>query len=121
MLRTATLLPLDRAADAGLRPDPFPDRAANLLPGLLAATRTGLTPASDDEHEQAGHLHEVTSLFSRAHETRGLSAVTPSHYSARQNPGRDARDDTGPTHRRRRDRCRGTRGRVRRSTHRRGA
>src|SRR5947207_8053622 len=33
----------------GLRPDPFPDRAASLLPGLLAATRTGLTPAGDDE------------------------------------------------------------------------
>jgi len=38
-----------RAFDAGLRPDPFPDRAASLLPGLLAATRTGLTPAGDDE------------------------------------------------------------------------
>ena len=39
------------AFDAGLRPDPFPDQAASLLPGLLAATRTGLTPASDDELE----------------------------------------------------------------------
>src|SRR3954454_15248051 len=29
-----------RAFDTGLRPDPFPDRAASLLPGLLAATRT---------------------------------------------------------------------------------
>ena len=37
------------AFDAGLRPGPFPDQAASLLPGLLAATRTGLTPASDDE------------------------------------------------------------------------
>src|ERR1700760_4476820 len=37
------------AFDAGLRPAPFPDRAASLLPGLLAATRTGLTPAGDDE------------------------------------------------------------------------
>jgi hypothetical protein len=35
--------------DAGLRPRPFPDEAASLLAGLLAATRTGLTPASDDE------------------------------------------------------------------------
>jgi hypothetical protein len=49
MLRTARLLPLHRAFDAGLRPDPFPDRAASLLPGPLAATRTGLTPAGDDE------------------------------------------------------------------------
>src|SRR5215207_6843495 len=39
----------NRAFDAGLRPGPFPDRAASLLPGLLAATRTGLTPAGDDE------------------------------------------------------------------------
>jgi hypothetical protein len=38
-----------RAIDAGLRPGPFPSRAASLLPGLLAATRTGLSPAGDDE------------------------------------------------------------------------
>src|SRR4051812_941577 len=37
------------AFDAGLRPDPFPDQTASLLPGLLAATRTGLTPAGNDE------------------------------------------------------------------------
>jgi hypothetical protein len=33
---------LHRALDTGLRPDPFTGRAASLLPGLLAATRTGL-------------------------------------------------------------------------------
>ncbi len=44
-----SVAPPARALDAGLRPDPFPDRAASLLPGLLAATRTGLTPAGDDE------------------------------------------------------------------------
>ena len=44
-----------RAFDTGLRPGPFPTRAASLLPGLLTATRTGLTPASDDEHEQQDH------------------------------------------------------------------
>ena len=38
-----------RAFDAGLRPGPFPDQTASLLPGLLAATRTGLPPAGDDE------------------------------------------------------------------------
>jgi hypothetical protein len=48
MLRTASSFPI-RAFDAGLRPRPFPDETASLLPGLLAATRTGLTPASDDE------------------------------------------------------------------------
>jgi hypothetical protein len=36
-----------RALDTG--PRPFPDEAASLLPGLLAATRTGLSPASDGE------------------------------------------------------------------------
>ena len=48
-LRTAQLLPTTVAFDAGLRPDPFPDRAASLLPGFLATTRTGLSPAGDDE------------------------------------------------------------------------
>jgi len=38
-----------RALDTGLRPRPFPDEAASLLPGLLAATRAGLSPASDGE------------------------------------------------------------------------
>ncbi|MFQ5947072.1 MAG: hypothetical protein ACE5NC_12640, partial [Anaerolineae bacterium] len=38
------------ALDAGLRPDPFPDRAASLLPGSLTITRTGLAPAGDGEH-----------------------------------------------------------------------
>lgn len=49
MLRTASLLPLHRAFDAGLRRRAFPPDAASLLPGLLAATRAGLTPAGDDE------------------------------------------------------------------------
>src|SRR5215210_2035955 len=49
MLRTAQSLPQEWAFDTGLRPRPFPDEATSLLPGPLAATRTGLTPASDDE------------------------------------------------------------------------
>ena len=49
--------PSNEASDAGLRPDPFPDRAASLLPGLLAATRTGLTPAGDDELMLDHDLH----------------------------------------------------------------
>ena len=48
MLRTALSLP-----SQGFRRwaphRPFPDRSASLLPGLLAATRTGLTSAGDDE------------------------------------------------------------------------
>src|SRR4051794_12597295 len=35
--------------DAALRPRAFPPEAGSLLPGLLAATRTGPTPAGDDE------------------------------------------------------------------------
>jgi hypothetical protein len=49
MLRTASSLPSYRACDAGLQRRTFPSDAASLLPGLLAATRTGLTPAGDDE------------------------------------------------------------------------
>ena len=48
-LRTVQLLPLKRAFDAGLQPGPFPGRTASLLPGSLAITRTGLSPAGDDE------------------------------------------------------------------------
>src|SRR5205085_8263134 len=44
-----SVAPPNGAFDAGLRPGPCPDRAASLLPGLLAATRTGLPPAGDDE------------------------------------------------------------------------
>jgi len=52
-----SVAPPARAFDAGLRPGPLPDRAASLLPGLLAATRTGLTPAGDDELMfGSGHL-----------------------------------------------------------------
>ena len=58
---SAPVAPPNRAFDAGLRPRPFPDETASLLPGLLAATRTGLTPAGDDELTNHGHLHEVTS------------------------------------------------------------
>src|SRR3954447_22267355 len=66
-----------RAFDTGLRPGPFPDRAASLLPGLLAATRTGLPPASDDEHEHEDHLVTRSPLFCWAHESPGLmSSVT---------------------------------------------
>ena len=52
-----SVAPPGRAFDAGLRPHSFPDRPASLLPGLLAATRTGLTPASDDELTTRDQLH----------------------------------------------------------------
>jgi len=44
-----SVAPTTVAFDAGLRPGPFPDRAASLLPGFLATTRTGLSTAGDDE------------------------------------------------------------------------
>jgi hypothetical protein len=62
MLRTASSLPLHRAFDTGLRPRPFPDEAASLLPGHLAATRTGLPPASDDELTNHQQIRYVTEL-----------------------------------------------------------
>ena len=65
-----------RAFDAGLRPGPFPDRAASLLPGLLAATRTGLPSAGDDELTNTKKHHGTTSrchlLLCWAHETSRL-------------------------------------------------
>jgi hypothetical protein len=41
----------------------FPPDAASLLPGLLAATRTGLTPAGNDELTTRDHLHTTTSCL----------------------------------------------------------
>src|SRR4051812_5535930 len=85
MLRTVQSLPPYRAFDTGLRPDPFPDRAASLLPGLLAATRTGLPPASDDELTTADQpLTRSTSCLLGARE----NLIEPSGVSAA--PGRSA-------------------------------
>ena len=53
--------PPHRALDAGLRPGPFADQAASLLPGLLAAARTGLPPAGDDELTNTKNHHGITS------------------------------------------------------------
>lgn len=52
-----SVAPPDRAFDAALRPRPFPTDAGSLLPGLLAATRTGLPPAGDDELTTQDELH----------------------------------------------------------------
>src|SRR6185369_3135139 len=60
-----------------LRPRPFPDETASLLPGLLAATRTGLPPASDDELTNTKKHHGTTSrchlLLCWAHERSRLT------------------------------------------------
>src|SRR5215216_1075462 len=44
-----TVAPPTGALDAALRRRAFPPNAGSLLPGLLAATRTGLAPAGGDE------------------------------------------------------------------------
>ena len=61
MLRTASSLPLAGLLTLGSGPARFPGRAASLLPGLLAATRTGLPPAGDDELTNSKIHHGVTS------------------------------------------------------------
>src|ERR1022692_3570972 len=96
MLRTAPSLPLDRASDAGLRPGPFPDRAASLLPGLLAATRTGLTPAGDDELTNSKIRCYVTAsppdlLGARKAEARPSSRMTDRTSSGPAGPPQPAR------------------------------
>ena len=48
MLRTAQLLPPTWLSTLGFDPA-VSRRAASLLPGFLATTRTGLTPAGDDK------------------------------------------------------------------------
>jgi hypothetical protein len=59
-----TVAPPEGAFDTALRRRAFPPDAGSLLPGLLAATRTGLTPAGG--HELAGglpqrdHLQTIT-------------------------------------------------------------
>jgi hypothetical protein len=48
-LRTASSLPLTGLLTLGFDPTRFQAKPSALLPGILAATRTGLTPAGDDE------------------------------------------------------------------------
>src|SRR3954468_13750066 len=80
MLRTAQSLPQEWAFDTGLRPRPFPNEAASLLPGPLAATRTGLTPASDDELTTQDQPPTRPTSCLWAHEKRSvLSRLTGAH------------------------------------------
>lgn len=73
MLRTAQSLPLEGHSTLGFDRR-FPHEAASLLPGLLTATRTGLTPASNDELTTRDHLNTVTSslLVARKIKARSL-------------------------------------------------
>lgn len=61
------------AFDAGLRRRAFPPDAASLLPGSLATTRTGLTPAGGDE------LTNTRELDHQAHRPPILSRVPSGH------------------------------------------
>src|SRR5271166_3743157 len=100
MLRTASSLPLRRAFDAGLRPGPFTDRAASLLPGLLAATRTGLSPASGDEltdtkiHHGARSWCHLPSCW--AHWKAALRVAGASRAVGTQARGRERPRSFGP-------------------------
>src|SRR4051794_23952212 len=52
-----SIAPPERALDAALRPRAFPPETGSLLPGLLAATRTGPSPAGDDELMHGSRHH----------------------------------------------------------------
>src|SRR3954453_18432486 len=77
----------NRAFDAGLRPGPFPDRAPSLLPSLLAATRTGLTPAGDDELMLDQLLTQHLQLWAHARSglarAQGLRPAAQAHDASR--------------------------------------
>ncbi len=92
MLRTVSSLPLCRAFDAGLRRRTFPSDAASLLPGLLAATRTGLPPAGDDElFEQQEHRYVTVSppvlLGARENLTQSNSGLSVFTFRCVSDPG----------------------------------
>jgi len=71
MLQTASSLPLAGRLTLGLRPHPFPSEAASLLPGHLAATRTGLPPASDGEPTNSTSPTQATSRSAGRTKDRG--------------------------------------------------
>ena len=66
MLRTARLLPLKGFRRWASTPTVTHD-AASLLRGLLAATPTGLTPASNDKHGQQSTAHAINLQPFRTH------------------------------------------------------
>src|SRR5512133_3121928 len=82
--------PPNGAFDAGLRPGPFPDRAASLLPGLLAATRTGLTPASDDELPTDDQSLHVIDLQSPGRTEQHIQPSQPDGVDGEEVAGEDA-------------------------------
>ena len=63
-----------RASDAGLRRRRCPTDAASLLPGLVAATRTGHTPTGDNELQRQITNPTDDLLSAWAHERSRLTA-----------------------------------------------
>ncbi len=65
--------------------EPHPHRREEVLPGLLAATRTGLPPAGDDELTKTKIHHGITSRchlpFCWAHGKRSMIREVGIHHS----------------------------------------
>ena len=78
MLRTAPSLPHTGFSTLGSGLARFPTETASLLPGLLAATRTGLPPASDDELTNTKKHHGLTS---RCHLLLCWAHITDRYHS----------------------------------------
>jgi hypothetical protein len=80
MLRTAQLLPLQGHSTLGFDPAGLPTKPPVCYRAPLATTRTGLTPASDDELTTRNHLHKVTSSLLVARKTE----ANPAQYQPRR-------------------------------------
>src|SRR5215216_4200147 len=73
-----TVAPPTGALDAALRRRAFPPNAGSLLPGLLAATRTGLAPAGGDElADTTRSRHEPHLLPDESRMPSGHAVGTP--------------------------------------------
>ena len=80
--------PPSRAFDTALRRRAFPPDAGSLLPGPLAATRTGLSPVGDDELTTEDQLHiSVTSGLLDAHPIESTFATVRLRQRVTKGPG----------------------------------
>src|SRR5438876_10419478 len=85
-LRTGPLARPHGTLDAGLRRRAFPPDAASLLPGALAPTGTGLTPAGGCElMSRSDHrMHHLRTLGARW-STYGAAWLQPAAISGKSN------------------------------------
>src|SRR5438552_15858516 len=95
MLRTVQSLPSCRAFDAALRRRAFPPDAGSLLPGPLAATRTGLTPAGDDELKTRSRTHGPPPDHWAHSDSRCKSAGVAPRFMIRLGDGADSSGAVG--------------------------